>query len=305
MMDKKLADQWIAKAEKKLKSLAGEEIPALSLNSLDASEAPFLGQIVSKLSPMIGNLLENRIVNFLNETRDDDHYWVRQDPDFPDALLKATSGIETGVGFEVKAWYALSTELTGRFRESVNLLSGKNIKVVVVSWMMSHVVYGTPKILDVLVVDALEVAKSRDNHYHKPPDYVINEPNDTTARTRNLQQTNVLGYKWQETDIKQSAEAHRFVKQHSNASSDPHTPEAQALVDSLMNTFKYRLDTNFAKIDRIDNPEIEAFKSKVLAMTVRDKTLTEWQKLLSKLNSESEVEAAIAGKIVQSIYDEL
>ena len=305
MMDKKLADQWIAKAENKLKSLAGEEIPALSLNSLDASEAPFLGQIVSKLSPMIGNLLENRIVNFLNETRDKDHYWVRQDPDFPDALLKATSGIETGVGFEVKAWYALSTELTGRFRESVNLLSGKNIKVVVVSWMMSHVVYGTPKILDVLVVDALEVAKSRDNHYHNPPDYLINEPNDTTARTRNLQQTNVLGYKWQETDPKRSADAHKFVKQHPNASSDPHSPEAQALVDALMNTYKYRLDTNFAKIDRIDNPDIEAFKSKVMAMSVRDKTLTEWQKLLGKLNSDNEVEATNAGKTIQAIYDEL
>ena len=288
-MDKKLADQWIAKAENKLKSLAGEEIPALSLNSLDASEAPFLGQIVSKLSPMIGNLLENRIVNFLNETRDKDHYWVRQDPDFPDALLKATSGIETGVGFEVKAWYALSTELTGRFRESVNLLSGKNIKVVVVSWMMSHVVYGTPKILDVLVVDALEVAKSRDNHYHNPPDYLINEPNDTTARTRNLQQTNVLGYKWQETDPKRSADAHKFVKQHPNASSDPHSPEAQALVDALMNTYKYRLDTNFAKIDRIDNPDIEACKSKVMAMSVRD----------------NEVEATNAGKTIQAIYDEL
>ncbi len=304
-MDKKLADQWIAKAERKLKSLAGEEIPALSLNSLDASEAPFLGQIVSKLSPMIGNLLENRIVNFLNETRDQDHYWVRQDPDFPDALLKATSGIDTGVGFEVKAWYALSTELTGRFRESVNLLAGKNIKVVVVSWMMSHVVYGTPKILDVLVVDALEVAKSRDNHYHKPPDYLINEPNDTTARTRNLQQTNVLGYKWQETDAQKSVKAKKFVQQHPHAASDPHSPEAQSLVDDLMNTYKYRLDTNFAKIDRIDNPEIEAFKSKVLAMTVRDKTLTEWQKLLSKLNSENEVEAEAAGKIIQSIYDEL
>ena len=305
MMEKSLAEEWIAKAEQKLKSLAGEEIPALTLNSLDASEAPFLGQIVSKLSPMIGNLLENRIVNFLNETQDQDHYWVRQDPDFPDALLKAKSGIDTGVGFEVKAWYALSTELTGRFRESVNLLSGKNIKVVVVSWMMSHVVYGTPKILDVLVVDALDVAKSRDNHYHNPPDYVINEPNDTTARTRNLQQTNVLGYKWQETDAKRSADAKRFVEQHPNATSNPHSPEAQALVDELMNTYKYRLDTNFAKIDRIDNPEIEAFKKKVLAMTARDRTLNEWQKLLSELNGDIEAEVAIASKIIQLIYDEL
>lgn len=171
--------------------------------------------------------------------------------------------------------------------------------------MMSHVVYGTPKILDVLVVDALEVAKSRDNHYHNPPDYLINEPNDTTARTRNLQQTNVLGYKWQETDESRSKKAHAFVEKHAGASSEPHTPAAQALVDDLMNTYKYRLDTNFAKIDRIDNAEIEAFKSKVLGMKVRDKTLTEWQKLLGKLNSESEVESALAAQIVQSIYDEL
>lgn len=305
MMDNQEASAWIAKAEKKLKSLAGEEIPALSLNSLDASEEPFLGQVVSKLSPIIGNLLENRIVSYLNETSDSNHYWVRQDPDFPDALLKKRSGEETGVGFEVKAWYALSTELTGRFRESVNLLNNKNIQVVVVSWMMSHVVYGTPRILDVLIVDALEVAKSRDSHYHNPPDYLISEPNDTTARTRNLQQTNVLGYKWQETDTNKSKNAHALVAKHKAKKADPHSPEAQEMVSELMNKYKYRLDTNFAKIDRIDNKNIEDFKKRVLSLKVRDRKLSEWQKLLSNLNSDSEVEVLLASEIIKSIYKEL
>lgn len=43
------------------------------------------------------------------------------------------------------------------------------------------------------------VAEARDNHYHNPPDYLVIEPEDTTSRTRNLQQTNTNGYKFQGT----------------------------------------------------------------------------------------------------------
>lgn len=112
----------MARAEKTLKNLVGEELSTISISSPSADEAVFLGQNISKLSPIIGNLIERRITHLLTE-EDAEHgmKWQRQDPLFPDALLVDSQGKSTSAGFEVKAWYVLSTELTGRFRESVNL----------------------------------------------------------------------------------------------------------------------------------------------------------------------------------------
>ncbi|MBM4607289.1 hypothetical protein GS575_33200 [Rhodococcus hoagii] len=126
--------------------------------------------------------------------------WHRQDPGFPDAILRHEGHGETNTGFEIKAWYVLSTEITGRFKESLNLLAGKNVNVVIVAWCMSHLIFGKPKILGVLNVSGVELARSRDSHYHNPPDYLTIEPQDTTGRTANLQQSNVNGYKLQVAD---------------------------------------------------------------------------------------------------------
>ena len=42
-------------------------------------------------------------------------------------------------------------------------------------------------------------------HYHKPPDYLVFEPEDTSERTANLQQTNTNGYKLQQDKCSLSA----------------------------------------------------------------------------------------------------
>ena len=55
------------------------------------------------------------------------------------------------------------------------------------------------------------MAKARDDHYHNPPDYLVLEPEDTKARTRNLQQTNTNGYKFQGTAA-QFQEAQKIVQ---------------------------------------------------------------------------------------------
>lgn len=170
---------------------------------------------------------------------------------------------------------------------------------------MSHVVYGTPQILDVLIVDASEVADSRDGHYHKPPDYLIVEPEDTTARTRNLQQTNVNGYKMQDTDEAKKREARLFVREKGGGSGPPHSAAEQAIARELMSQFQYRLDTNFAKIDRIDNRDIEALKSRVLAMQTRGRSMRQWAKLLKDLNSEDTAVARRAAAVMQAVYEEL
>jgi len=41
------------------------------------------------------------------------------------------------------------------------------------------------------------------------------------------------------------------------------------------------MDTNYAKIDRIEHPDIEEFKTRVLNMKFRGKKIKDWAKLLS------------------------
>ena len=295
----------MSRAELELKSLIGEEVATLTVNSLAPEDAPFLGQIVSKLSPMIGNLLERKIIELLDANAGSGAHWERQDPGFPDAVLVGSDGVSNGAGFEVKAWYVFSTELTGRFRESRHLLAQKDIRVVVIAWAMSHVVYGAPQILDVLVVPASAVAKSRDDHYHNPPDYLIVEPGDTTARTRNLQQTNVNGYKIQTMDLADLASARKLTSEANRDPSAPHSPVEQALAQLLMSRYPYRLDTNFAKIDRVDNDEIEALKARVLASRIRDRSARAWVRLLRDLNSAQPGPRLRAEKVIQAVYDGL
>lgn len=295
----------LARAEAMLSGLKGESVAALSVNSLEARDAPFLGLIVSKLSPIIGNLLERRIVQLLSEAETEHGLrWVRQDPGFPDALLVAPSGASTNAGYEVKAWYALSTEITGRFRESQNLLAGKDVRVVLVAWMMSHVVYGQPVILDVLTSPALSLAQARDRHYHHPPKYLIVEPGDTTARTSNLQQTNVNGYRLQETGSLLAMADRDAAARRLPVTTPPHSAAAQDLARELMSKFPYRLDTNFAKIDRIDHEGIEAFKAGVLGGRMRGNTLSQWARLLRDLAGEGASQEA-AARVIQAVYDEL
>jgi hypothetical protein len=141
-------------------------------------------------------------------------------------------------------------------------------------------------------VSGASVAKARDDHYHQPPDYLVVEPNDTSARTRNLQQTNTNGYKWQGTEKEREA-AQQLLRSWVDKSPPGSTPaDHQEIVQELRANFHYRLDTNFAKIDRIRHSEIEAFKGRVLSRTVHGMTIQKWAKILCSDN-ESRIERAL------------
>jgi hypothetical protein len=150
------------------------------------------------------------------------------------------------------------------------------------AWLPEFLIFGKPKIIDIVVVSGGSVAKARDNHYHNPPDYIVLEPEDTAARTSNLQQTNTNGYKFQGNTA-------QFLKaQEVVASWGPNgtiylpTPDYQAWLRELIASFPYRLDTNFAKMDRIVHAEIEAFKSRVYRIRFHGMTIGEWNRLLSR-----------------------
>ena len=287
------------RAEKELMGLVDESLSSVSMSKMTAKDAALLGRIVSKLSPLVGNLLEAEIVNFLASSAGRGLEWRRQDPEFPDAGLFRRQSGTLEAGFEIKAWYVPSTEITARFRESSNLLAGRDIRVVIVAWMMSEVIFGSPEILGVLIVPASQLALARDRHYHQPPRYIILEPGDTAHRTRNLQQSTVNGYRWQSTDTADLSEALRRVDSAKRAPEDPHGIEEQELARELQSKYSYRLDTNFAKIDRIDDPDVERFKTEMLERVAHGRKLRLWTELIRNLESSNtekreQAEAAIA-----------
>ncbi len=280
-------EEIIKLAGEKLKTLPGNEFDLLTISKPISPDAALnLAKVISKLSPLLGNLIEFNITEFLN-TQNEFHKfgkWKRQDPGFPDTIFE---GRVTPIpGFEIKTWFPLATEITARFKDSQNYFQDDNIYVVLIPWLPSNLIYGKPYILDLCIVSARSLAEARDSHYHNPPDYLVLEPEDTQKQTRNLQKTNTNGYKWQGNNSQFKA-AQEIVKSWGNEGKyyQP-TREYQQLLRQLINLFPYRLDTNFAKIDRIVHPEIESFKEKILETDIKGISIRQWTKLLGSKNTE-------------------
>ena len=256
-----------------------------------AGQAVNLAKVISKLSPLVGNLIEFNTVEFLN-TQTEYHplgVWLRQDPGFPDAIL--AGAVSPTPGFEIKAWFPLATEITARFKDSQNHFTQDQTYVCMLAWLPEQLIFGKPRIVDVCIVSGKSVAEARDSHYHNPPDYLVIEPEDTTARTRNLQQTNTNGYKFQGT-AEQFAEARATLESWGAGFGDyKATIEYQALLRDLQGNFPYRLDTNFAKMDRIVHSEIEDFKRRVLSQELHGHTIREWNRFLYRSSERARLDA--------------
>lgn len=265
-----------------MKGLSGHEFDLLDITKPVSPEAAVnLSKVISKLSPLLGNLIEFNTCEYLSDKPEFENIgkWVRQDPGFPDAIFQGN--IDPTPGFEIKAWFPLATEITARFKDSQNHFLDDRTYVAMIAWLPEHLIYGKPYILDVVVVSGASVAKSRDDHYHNPPDYIVLEPEDTKARTRNLQQTNTNGFKFQGTR-EQFREAQEFVRSWGDGGTT-YSPTAnyQQMLRELFGRFPYRLDTNYAKMDRIVHEELEAFKTKVLSTQVNGMTVRQWSRLFA------------------------
>lgn len=272
----------IANASKHLLKLQGHTFDVLSVTKpVSANAALNLAKVISKLSPLLGNLIEFNTVEILNDKPEfkAEGTWVRQDPGFPDTIFQG--GVSPVPGFEIKAWFPLATEITARFKDSQNHFRNDNTYVAMLAWLPENLIFGKPQILSVCVASGKSVAHARDTHYHNPPDYLVLEPEDTKSRTRNLQQTNTNGYKWQGTE-KEFQEATTLVAAWgADGKNYQPTADYQLKLRQLTGRYNYRLDTNFAKIDRIVHPEIEAFKSRVNAMSVHGLTVRQWTRLFA------------------------
>ena len=270
---------------------AKAQLAALNINNiLEISQPPSLEyakqlakniKVISKLSPLLGNLIEFSAVDLLNKTDwNNEGKWVRQDPGFPDVLFKSKSVIPNP-GIEIKAWYPLATEITARFKDSITIFKKDNIDMALIAWLPENVIWGKPQIIDTLVVSGKSVANARDKHYHQPPSYLVFEPEETSDRTINLQQTNTNGYKLQK-EKKDFPKAQEIVDSWGeNKKKYSPSPNYQKLLKDLRNKFEYRPDTNYAKIDRINHSEIEKFKTKVFNTMFKGKTIKSWSEILS------------------------
>ena len=268
-------------AQRQLETFAasGYKFDMLTLGQPKSHQAAVeTAKIISKLSPIIGNIIEFSFADVLNQIKDLQAWgtWKRQDPGFPDTILDGK--ISPQPGFEIKAWFPLATEITARFKDSELAFTQDNIRVALLAWLPEHLIFGQPKLIDVCVVSGKSVAEARDVNYSNPPDYLIIEPEDTATRTRNLQQTNTNGYKFQGTRA-QLEEAKKVVATWGNLTYSP-AAEYQAKLRALQGRFPYRLDTNYAKMDRIEHDELEAFKLKVLGSRFEGMTIREWSRVL-------------------------
>lgn len=270
------------KAEKAILKLEGHTLDVLEITQPpDIQYARHLSKVVSKLSPLVGNMIEFALVSFLNELDwAEQGQWIRQDPGFPDTLFAGR--VEPKPGIEVKTWFPLATEITARFKDSVLHFEEDRTDVVLVAWVPEYLLYGKPKILNVLVSSAKSLAIARDSHYHNPPDYLVVEPEDTSSRTVNLQQTNTNGYKFQGTP-EELVEAEAEVRTWGEVGK-VYSPEPayQKRIKDLMSRYSYRLDTNFAKIDRIQHAGLEVFKREVLNREIYGYTILEWGRSMLK-----------------------
>ena len=275
--------QAILTASNHLTELKNRSFDLLTISKPSSIDAAInLTKIISKLSPILGNLIEFGTVEFLNGLKvfSDIGRWIRQDPGFPDAIFQGS--ILPAPGFEIKAWFPLATEITARFKDSQNSFKNDETYVVMLAWLPEYLIFGKPQIIDVGIFSGQSIAKARDSHYHHPPDYLVIEPEDTSSRTRNLQQTNTNGYKWQGTDSEMQ-EAIRLVKSWgTNTCQYQPSREYQILLRRLIAQYPYRLDTNFAKMDRIEHSEIEHFKTQVLSTVFHGKTISEWGNLFNR-----------------------
>jgi hypothetical protein len=277
----------ISLASQYLDDLSGHRFDLLDIaRPISVAAAVNLAKVISKLSPLLGNLIEFNTVEFLNKQEIFAPFgeWKRQDPGFPDTVFMGS--IQPTPGLEIKAWFPLATEITARFKDSQNHFRFDQTYVSLIAWLPEAVIYGKPKILDVCVVSGFSVAKARDDHYHNPPDYLVLEPEDTTQRTANLQQTNTNGYKFQGTD-EELFQAQEIVNSWGNDGRiyQP-TQEYQMLLRELITRFKYRLDTNFAKMDRIVHPGIEDFKKRVYQTHFSGMKVGQWNRLLASRREE-------------------
>jgi hypothetical protein len=126
------------------------------------------------LNTVLGATIEEQVVRTLNLIRTtwDPHgqyalyRFVRQPQTFPDVRLKKVSSDETIVGLELKGWYLLAKEMEPslRFQATPASCATQDL-IVVVPWVLSNVISGSPMLFQPFVESARFAAEYRNYHW--------------------------------------------------------------------------------------------------------------------------------------------
>jgi hypothetical protein len=263
-------------ASQVIEGLRSQIIPVLDIaKPPDVQYAGHLAKVISKLSPLVGNMIEFSIASLLNNFDwPQQGHWIRQDPGFPDLLFE--SALTPKPGIEIKTWFPLATEITARFKDSSLHFQANQTNVAIIAWLPEAILYGKPQILDVCIDSAKSFADARDKHYHRPPWYLVIEPEDTRSRTVNLQQTNTNGYVFQGTSEELQQAQLDIASWGTEGVVYSPSLEYQRKLRYLLGRYAYRLDTNFGKIDRIQHVGLEEFKTRMLRTEILGRTIQTW-----------------------------
>lgn len=126
------------------------------------------------LNSALGALIEEQIVGTLNKLRPvwdpQKQYlaysFVRQSQTFPDVLLrKTTNGLDILMGIELKGWYLFAKERMPNFRFATSALAWNPWDlIVIVPWVLSNVLSGTPLTFRPFIESSRFAAEQR-NYY--------------------------------------------------------------------------------------------------------------------------------------------
>ncbi len=121
----------------------------------------------------LGFTIEEEVVRTLNILRDQwdaekqygDYIFIRQPQSFPDVLLKNVSTGDIILGIELKSWYLLAKEGEPSYRFKVTPMAcAPQDLLVVVPWVLSNVLSGTPIVFAPYIESARYMAEYR-NHW--------------------------------------------------------------------------------------------------------------------------------------------
>ena len=126
------------------------------------------------LNTVLGATIEEQVVRTLNDLRNswdpDERYalysFVRQAQTFPDVLLRRASDGDILFGIELKGWYLLAKEREPSLRFQVTEAAcAEHDLIVVVPWVLSDVIGGSPVVFEPFVTSAKDAARHRNQHW--------------------------------------------------------------------------------------------------------------------------------------------
>jgi hypothetical protein len=161
---------------KRLQVYEGVKEALQALPSMFTTETHIDGVLatdIQNLNAVLGALIEDQVVEALNRLR---NYWdpnndfgtysfIRQSQRFPDVLLRHASTDDVILGMELKGWYLLAKEGEPSFRFfATPAVCAPADLFVVVPWVLSNVISGTPKVYAPYIESAKFAAEYR-NHW--------------------------------------------------------------------------------------------------------------------------------------------